>query len=100
MKLTPSMLLNIVLVTVLVSSIFFVNSTANRSNYETTSTHEYDPWIDLNDDGTIDLFDAIMLLKIYGTKGTPINKTDLLLGLQSRVEALEARIPKKGMYFN
>ena len=103
MKLTPSMLLNVVLVAVLVSSVFFVNSTANRSNYETTSTHEYDPWIDLNDDGSIDLFDAIMLLKIYGTKGTPINKTELLLDLQSaldslngtltsRIEGLEARV--------
>jgi hypothetical protein len=60
------------------------------------TTYPYDPWEDLNDDGKIDLYDAVMLLNKYGTKGTPINKTALLLNLQQRVEALETRTPKKG----
>ncbi len=50
----------------------------------------YDPWIDTNDDGIIDIYDLEALGSLYGTSGSPINKTALLLDLQSRVEALEA----------
>jgi len=50
----------------------------------------YDPWIDTNDDGIIDVYDLQAMGSIYGTSGTPINKTDLLLELESRVSALEA----------
>lgn len=56
----------------------------------------YDPWMDLNDDGIIDAYDLQALALIYGTSGTPLNKTQLLLDLQSRVQALETRTPKKG----
>lgn len=49
----------------------------------------YDPWIDANDDGIIDVHDLQALASIYGTSGESINKTNLLLDLQDRVEALE-----------
>jgi len=55
----------------------------------------YEPWIDTNDDGIIDVHDLQALGSAYGTSGTPINKTALLLELQSRLEALETRVPKK-----
>ena len=54
----------------------------------------YDPWLDTNDDGKIDILDIAATAKAYGTTGTPINKTALLLDLQFRVEALEERAPK------
>lgn len=54
---------------------------------------EYDPWYDINDDGKIDLKDYFGVGLKYGTSGTPINKTALLLELQSRVNALEGRYP-------
>jgi len=54
----------------------------------------YDPWLDTNDDGKIDIKDIAATAKAYGTTGTPINKTALLLDLQSRVETLEERTPK------
>ena len=54
-----------------------------------TSSADYDPWYDLNDDGDIDIFDLRKVARLYGTSGTPINKTALLLDLQERVEALE-----------
>ena len=92
-----SILLNMVLVIVLALSFFSIHTVANTSSYETTDAGpEYDPWRDLNDDGIINIYDVVMVTGIYGSTGTPINKTELLLGLQSRVEALEARIPKNG----
>jgi len=50
----------------------------------------YDPWIDLNDDGKIDMRDVATVARAFGSLGDPINKTELLLDLQNRVEALEA----------
>jgi hypothetical protein len=90
MKIKSSMLLNIILLTIISASFFLVNTTA--SNYETTSTHEYDPHLDYDMDGDIDLYDAVYLLTRYGTKGTPVNWTKLLDDvdeLRGRVEALE-----------
>ncbi len=46
---------------------------------------EYDPWIDTNDDGIIEILDLTYLGEIYGTAGTPINKTELLFDLLDRV---------------
>jgi len=58
----------------------------------TPSPSEYDPWIDTNDDGIINYEDLFNLASRYGTFGTPINKTDLLLELQSKVDSLNASI--------
>jgi hypothetical protein len=41
----------------------------------------YDPWLDLNDDGHIDGKELGDVAAAFGTYGTPINKTELLLGL-------------------
>jgi hypothetical protein len=54
-----------------------------------SSTDPYDPWIDTNDDGRIDMRDIAALCALFGTLGTPINKTAMLLDLQDRVNALE-----------
>jgi len=65
-----------------------------------TSSAEYDPWCDINDDGLIDIVDIVSLAIRFGEEGTPINKTALLLELQDRIDSLngtlEIRIPKKG----
>jgi len=53
---------------------------------------EYDPWIDLNDDGQIDLYDAVTLAGATGSFGTPINKTELLYNVNDTLAALLARI--------
>jgi len=50
---------------------------------------DYDPWYDINDDGKIDIRDVAGVAAKFGTTGTPINKTEMLLDLQARVEALE-----------
>jgi uncharacterized coiled-coil protein SlyX len=57
-----------------------------------TGSGQYDPWVDLNDDGEIDIYDAITLANAFNTAGTPINKTDLLLDLLARIESLNATV--------
>lgn len=57
-----------------------------------SSDSSYDPWLDLNDDGVIDVFDLHLLSLIYGTIGTPINKTELLLELEARIDSLNATL--------
>lgn len=52
----------------------------------------YDPWVDLNDDGTIDLYDAVILSAHAGTTGTPINKTALLYNVNETFTELLSRI--------
>lgn len=53
---------------------------------------EYDAWMDLNDDGVVDAIDLQLLALIYGSFGTPINKTELLLELEARINALNASL--------
>ena len=57
-----------------------------------SSDPSYDPWLDLNEDGINDVNDLYILASIYGTSGTPINKTELLLELQARVDSLNASL--------
>ncbi len=63
-----------------------------KSEVGTTSANEYDPWIDTNDDGIIDIFDIAKLALAFGAEGTPINKTALLLDLLNRLDALNATV--------
>ncbi len=84
MKISSSILVNFFTVMVLVSSLFLVGITS--------SIGEYDPWMDTNDDGRIDMRDIGNLARMFGAEGTPINKTALLLELQARIDALNATL--------
>lgn len=75
--------------TIMFVSLFFVNSTTSIANLQ---TGEYDPWLDLNDDGEIDIFDVVMVARAYGSSGEPFNKTAALLELQAQVSILDATI--------
>ena len=63
-----------------------------------TSSTLYDAWYDFDDDGDIDIYDIVDIAGRYGTTGTPINKTELILNLQARVEALEAWITQGSIF--
>lgn len=39
-----------------------------------STLRQYDPWVDLNDDGRIDILDLFLLAAHFGTSGTPIDK--------------------------
>lgn len=56
------------------------------------TARKYDPWLDINDDGIINIYDVVSVCAAYGSKGTPINKTQLLLEILTKIEALEARV--------
>jgi len=74
------------IVSVLLVSLFVTNVLLAQSD------GEYDPWIDTNDDGIIDINDVAAMGSIYGASGTPINKTALLLELQSKIDSLNATV--------
>lgn len=84
MKITSTTSVNVILACIMLTSILLVVTT--------TSQGEYDPWVDLNDDGWIELSDFFILSSHVGTSGTPINKTALLLELEARIDALNATV--------
>ena len=49
---------------------------------------DYDPWYDVNDDGLIDMRDVGGIARKFGTSGTSINKTALILELQQNITVL------------
>ena len=50
---------------------------------------EYNPWADINGDGTVDIYDAILLANSFATSGIPINKTETLADVQLRLDRIE-----------
>ena len=75
--------------TVTFIALFCVNITTSIENRQTGL---YDPWLDMNDDGEIDIFDVVMVARAYGSSGKPYNKTAALIELQAKVSVLEATI--------
>lgn len=84
MEISFSNLVSTALAVVLLASPFLIGLTTSQS--------EYDPWRDLNGDGTIDLFDCVLLAQVVGTSGAPINTTALLLELEARLDLLNATV--------
>jgi hypothetical protein len=71
MKVKALTLLNIILATILATSLFLM-STGNMSNSKLANgTPEYDPWKDINDDGMIEMMDYFELGQVYMTSGDP-----------------------------
>lgn len=58
----------------------------------TNASAEYDPWLDSDHNGIIDIFDIVRLCNIYGSTGTPINTTQLLLDLNISLTELDIEI--------
>ena len=76
MKITPSRLLNVVLAVLLLTSVFLVNATSNRSNV--TNTGPYDPWHDINGDGIINIQDATLIAMEWQTQGNPTRNMTII----------------------
>jgi len=84
--------LTILVLVVCLTTTLFLGITTSGSQTKKTSTIEYDPWADTNDDGVIDMKDIYYLIQRFMTKGEPINKTALLLYLNSTVNELNATV--------
>ena len=68
MKISYSQLLNIVLVAILASSVFFMN-TRSTIETKTASAGTYDPWLDYNEDGYIGIDDIFDTASSFGAEG-------------------------------
>jgi len=85
MRIKPLYLANIILTIILLTSILSdaaisksgtaSNTSTNKS--QTASTPEYDPWADLNGDGTIDIFDIVQIGYTFGTSGDPTRNVNI-----------------------
>jgi S1-C subfamily serine protease len=51
--------------------------------------HSYNPLLDVNDDGAINIVDLSKVAAAFGTSGTPINKTALLLGANATADVAD-----------
>jgi hypothetical protein len=94
MKLRRDVLIAVLATFCLTSALFAVKPSGSLSS------KQYDPWMDINDDGRIDMRDIGQLCINFGAAGTPINKTALLLEILSKIDnlntSLNTRVPKKG----
>jgi hypothetical protein len=78
MKVKALTLLNIILATMLITSLFLM-STRKVSNNKLAngSAGEYDPWKDINDDGVIEMMDFYELGLAYGASGDPTKNVNV-----------------------
>jgi len=64
-----SVLANVILSVVFLGSMFFMGATS--------SLGEYDPWVDINDDGAVNVLDLILVANGLGGSGEPLYKAAL-----------------------
>ena len=71
MKATIATVMNIILTTLLLTSILLIEVTTSTSENEVASNSEYDPWFDYDENGEINILDAIKFAGVFGTSGNP-----------------------------
>jgi len=62
-------------ITFLFSALILTIAFAPMSGSQTT--HQYDPWADINDDGIIDIFDLVPAAISFGTTGDPTKNVNV-----------------------
>jgi hypothetical protein len=79
MKISFSPLLNIALTTVLVTSLLFMatGTTTNRVDNKLASGAGYDPWLDVDDNGIINMLDLYYTAISYGATGDPTKNVNV-----------------------
>ena len=75
-----------------VLAIFCLTTTVFMIGQAISQAGQYDPWLDTNDDGKIDMRDVTAAARAFGSLGTPVNKTALLLGTDTILSALYASV--------
>jgi hypothetical protein len=77
-----------IMLTALMLALMFIPMSGSQT------TPQYDPWVDLNDDGYINVKDAVILGAVFGTTGDPVNKTALLYNVNATLTELLSRIDR------
>ena len=80
------------LVAVLLCSMILALAFIQNSGSQTTS--QYDPWVDLNDDGYINAKDAVILGAAFGTTGDPTKNVNVTNWPQDRPPTVKKGIQK------
>ncbi len=93
LKTKSSTIVNMLLAAILCASIFLVGRTVSEGRL--AGLGDYNPWADINNDGTIDIFDAIMLANAFGSSETPQTKATIEYD-----SGWINIIDKRGQYFN
>ena len=57
-----------------------------------SAAREYDPLVDVTDDGKINILDLAKVATLFGTEGQPINKTLLMIEIPKRMNHAENNI--------
>ena len=65
MKLRKDVLIAVLATFCIASALFAVNLSGSQAS------RQYDPWMDLNDDGIIDYMDIVNICRLFGTNGDP-----------------------------
>jgi hypothetical protein len=76
MKISYTQLLNIVLVTILATSLLFMN-TKSTIEPKTASAGTYDPWLDYNEDGYIGIDDIFSTASSFAAEGDPTKNVNI-----------------------
>ena len=71
----------------LAASMFLVKFVRSQN-----SAGQYDPWLDWNDDGQINMVDIARVARAFGTSGEAINKTALLIDVNATYGSLLSSI--------
>jgi hypothetical protein len=86
MKMMFSKLLNIVLAVVLLCSLLLVSVKTSTSGNSVTSNGAYDPWVDVNGDGIINILDATAIGYAWLAQGDPTRNVNITNWPQDRWE--------------
>ncbi len=78
MRISVSALLNVALASILVASLFFMAIAKTGIDPATVSAAEYDPWLDSNDDGVINMLDIYYPALAFGAAGDPTKKVNVM----------------------
>jgi hypothetical protein len=61
----------------LTATLFMVKPTGSQSQVGLSPRNTYDSWVDLNDNGEIDIYDAILFAQHFGTSGDPAKNVNV-----------------------
>jgi hypothetical protein len=93
MKMKASILLNAVLTTILATSLFFMASGLQITSTPKASAAGYDPWLDYDENGIVNMLDLYNTAMAYGTTGDPTKNVTIAGHANKLAYSMSADIP-------